>query len=73
MELDLRERIANSDPRDYKAGNKVDILEIENCIEEVKIWGKGLLDAVKNGQDSCQNNLELRKIIEVEVEKKPLG
>ena len=72
MELDLRERIANSDPRDYKTGKKVDILEIENCIEQVKIWGKGLLDAVKNGQDSYSNNLELRKIIEVEVEKKPL-
>ena len=34
MELDLRERIANSDPRDYKTGKKVDILEIENCIEQ---------------------------------------
>ena len=43
MELDLRERIANSDPRDYKTGNKVDILEIENCIEQVKIWVKDFL------------------------------
>ena len=72
MELDLRERIANSDPRDYKTNKKVDVLEIENCIEQLQIWGKGLLDALKTGKDSYDNELSLRKIIEVEVEKAPL-
>jgi len=72
MELDLRERISNSDPRDYKTGRKVDILEIENCIDQLKVWGKGLLDALNNGKDSYGNNLSLRKIIQTEIEKAPL-
>jgi hypothetical protein len=72
MELDLRERIANSDPRDYKTGKKVDVLEIESCIEQLKVWGKGLLDALKTGKDSYDNDLNLKEIVAVEIEKKPL-
>ena len=72
MELDLRERIANSDPRDYKTGKKVDVLEIESCIEQLQIWGKGLLDAINNGKDSYDNELGLKEIVAVEIEKKPL-
>ena len=72
MELDLRERIANSDPRDYKTGKKVDVLEIEACIEQLQIWGKGLLDAINNGKDSYDNELGLKEIVAVEIEKKPL-
>ena len=72
MELDLRERIADSDPRDYKSGKKVDVLEIEACIEAIRIWGKGLLEAFRDGKDSYDNKFDAPKVVATEIEKKPL-
>lgn len=72
MELDLRERIANSDPRDYNTARKVDVLEIEACVEALKVWGRGLLETFKSGKDPYGADFDSPKVVAVEVEKKPV-
>jgi len=72
MEIDLRHRIENNDPRDYKTNAKVDVLEIEACIDSLKIWAKGLLDTFKEGKDPYGEDFDIPKVVAVEVEKKPL-
>lgn len=72
MEIDLRDRIENADPRDYKTQRKVDVLEIETCIEQIRTWGKGLIETFQNGKTPYGESFNVPNVVAVEVEKKPL-
>ena len=72
MEIDLRDRIENSDPRDYKTNQPVDLLEIEACVEGLRTWGRGLLGTWKSGKTPQGEKFDVPNIIAVEIEKKPV-
>ena len=65
---DLNHRLDTEDPRDYKS--KLPLTESEkfDALQELKIWGEGLLEAYLKGEDSYGNPLKLPKIKETEIE-----
>ena len=65
---DLKHRLDTEDPRDYKS--KLPLTEGEKfeAMQDLKVWGEGLLKAYINGEDSYGNILKLPKVKETEIE-----
>jgi hypothetical protein len=72
LEITYRDALEKEDPRDYKTGEPPSEFDIEQSVDQLKIWGRGLLEAFKNGKDSYGNEFRLPVTIDTEVEKPPL-
>jgi len=68
MIMDLQSRLDTEDPRDYKTNALVDAFDKKQGIEQMKIWGKGLLVAIRNGKDDYGNAVRIPPVAETEVE-----
>jgi hypothetical protein len=68
MVMDLESRLATEDPRDYKTNELVDDFEKKVGIEQMKVWGKGLLIAIRNGKDDYGNAVRIPPVAETEIE-----
>jgi len=66
--MDLEARMDTEDPRDYKSKLPVDAHDKLQAIEQLRTWGKGLLEAIRDGADSYGNALVLPETEETEVE-----
>ncbi|MEL0015757.1 MAG: PD-(D/E)XK nuclease family protein [Rhodospirillales bacterium] len=68
MADDLRHRLDTEDPRDWKSGLPLNQAEKFDAISDLKVWAEGLLEAVKNGEDTYGNPLVLPATEKTEVE-----
>ena len=66
--MDLEARMETEDPRDYKTKLPVDAADKMQAIDQLRTWGKGLLEAIRDGADSYGNALVLPDTEETEVE-----
>ena len=66
--MDLEARMDTEDPRDYKSKLPVDAHDKLQAIEQLRTWGKGLLEAIRDGADYYGNALVLPETEETEVE-----
>ena len=68
MADDLRIRLDTQDPREYHSKLPLNSAQKFDSIADMRIWAEGLLNAVKNGEDSYGNTLKLPATIDTEVE-----
>lgn len=65
---DLKHRLDTEDPRDYKSKLPLTQFEKFDAVEELRVWGEGLLQAYKDRKDSYGNELKLPDVKETEIE-----
>lgn len=65
---DLRHRLDTEDPRDYKSKLPLTPSEKFDALQDLKVWGEGLLNAFINKADSYGNELNMPEVKETEVE-----
>ena len=67
---DLRHRLDTEDPRDYKSKLPLTPSEKFDALQDLKVWGEGLLNAFINKADSFGhgNELVLPEVKETEIE-----
>lgn len=65
---DLKHRLDTEDPRDYKS--KLPLTEGEKfaAIQDLRVWGEGLLKAYLTGEDTYGNSLKLPSVKTTEIE-----
>ena len=68
MADDLRIRLDTEDPREWHSKLPLNSAQKFDSIADMRIWAEGLLNAVKNGEDSYGNPLKLPATIDTEVE-----
>lgn len=68
MAMDLQHRLDTQDPRDYKTGLPLTEGEKAEFIIQLRIWGKSLLEAMKNGEDKYGNKLAMPNVTDTELE-----
>jgi len=65
---DLKHRLDTQDPRDYKSKLPLTSSEKFDAIQDLKVWGEGLLRAYKERKDAYGNELKLPEVKETEIE-----
>lgn len=70
-EITYRDALETEDPRDYKTGAPNTEFEKEESVDQLRVWAKGLFEAVKNGKDTYGNQFILPNVVATEVEKEP--
>lgn len=65
---DLRHRLDTEDPRDYKSKLPLTPSEKFDALQDLKVWGEGLLKAFINKADTYGNALNLPEVKETEIE-----
>ena len=65
---DLRHRLDTEDPRDYKSKLPLTPSEKFDALQDLKVWGEGLLNAFINKADTYGNALTLPEVKETEIE-----
>ena len=68
MADDLRTRLDTEDPREWQTKLPLNPAQKFDSISDMRIWAEGLINAVKNGEDSYGNPLKLPATIDTEVE-----
>jgi hypothetical protein len=68
LALDTEHRLNTEDPRDWKSKLPLTSSEKWLAIEQVKVWGRGLLEAYKSGEDSYGNKFVLPDVEQTEYE-----
>ena len=68
MQMDLKHRLDTEDPRDYKTGLPLTEGEKAEFVMQRSVWGKSLLEAMINKEDTYGNKLDLPNVTETEVE-----
>ena len=68
MADDLRIRLDTEDPREWHSKLPLNSAQKFDSITDMRIWAEGLINAVKNGEDSYGNPLKLPATIDTEVE-----
>ncbi len=71
-ELALRNAVEEDHPHDYKTKDPLTGPQIEQGVQELRTWAKGLFESFLTGKDPYGNPLDVPNIVATEVEKAPL-